>query len=155
MMFFCVLYSKEKYRCRVKIHAEKVLSINYFYQSNISHSDNIDFDENILYTRLHYLCCRWSAKSKWSVIWSVTSVTVMCRQRASDVSVRRCTEENAASTTCAPSTARTMAGVLQICSSKVLILPTLLSRCVHCWFVFRYLFNRSFTVEGQRISWFQ
>lgn len=154
MVFFCVLYSKEKYRCRVKIHAEKVLSIN-FYQSNISHSDNIDFDENIFYTCLHYLCCRWSAKSKWSVIWSVTSVTVMSRRRASDVSVRRCTEENAASTTCAPSTARTMAGVSRICSSKVLILPTLLSRCVHCWFLFRYLFNRSFTVEGQHISWFQ
>lgn len=49
MMFFGVLYSKEKYRCRVKMHANKVLSIN-FYQSNISHSDNIDFAESIFYT---------------------------------------------------------------------------------------------------------
>lgn len=48
-MIFCVSYSKEKYQCRVKIHAKKVISIN-FYQSNISHSDNIDFDENIFYT---------------------------------------------------------------------------------------------------------
>lgn len=128
------------YRYGVKIHTKKLLSYNC-YRSNFSHSDNICCVGNTVYTFQHYLFCRWSAKSKWSVIWSVTSVTVMSRQRASVVSVRLCTEENAASTTCALSTARTMAGVLRICSSKVLILPIPLSRCVYCWFVFWYLFN--------------